>query len=565
MPGNTSRDKLRWPLGTEAPDGPTAFQNLATDIENTRVFVGSRQVKDTGVLNHTRAGRVLDATDFTNVLGLTTPVGLFNLGGLTNLGSGAALTNKGTVPFAPGITGAASEAALFAWSPTQVLYTNDTGANDPFRIKTGTVFGWHRSARRGTEQIIASKYRPGAGTAGWLLEQNTANQATFLVSVDGTAINAAVGATDVCDDRWHFIVGTFDGTVIRVYVDGVLDGVTTQSGFIFGPAVAFNIGGAGADAGTGTTLPHSGRVDEVGVTPDVLNEDEIRMLMCVKVPHGFTPGALTRTVRKAGMTVQRSVRGAPMVTGDFPATPLRLHNFTAAALTDAGSNNVPLAAVGGGVITDVSGADGARSGAMGFSGAHTGLGATDTGLPSGVTSRSYGAWVKTSTIAQQTVLVYGTLSGSQFTGIILDATGKPVFGGSFATAVSTIADGQWHFLVGVEENTPTDSQKIKGYVDGRLTAISTLIGNLVLAGANKFRVGADSGGATPFVGSIDGVFVENVALTPEQVLALYLKSARTLGISPAAPEYVERVDDTNLYVLCDGLEPQHTLEFEVTS
>ena len=59
------------------------------------------------MLGQIRAGRQLAVADFT-AMGLGTPVGLFNLSGLTNLGSGGALVNKGTVPFGVGVNGLAS-------------------------------------------------------------------------------------------------------------------------------------------------------------------------------------------------------------------------------------------------------------------------------------------------------------------------------------------------------------------------------------------------------------------------------------------------------------------------
>ena len=49
------------------------------------------------------------------------------------------LLNKGAVPFDVGINGQANTAAKFVGSTAQALYISDTGATDPFRIKTGSI------------------------------------------------------------------------------------------------------------------------------------------------------------------------------------------------------------------------------------------------------------------------------------------------------------------------------------------------------------------------------------------------------------------------------------------
>ena len=70
------------------------------------------------------------------------------------LGSGGPLVNLGAVPFGVGINGLAATAAVFAGSTGQALYIADTGAADPFRIRTGSWGCWFRTAKRGTEAIL---------------------------------------------------------------------------------------------------------------------------------------------------------------------------------------------------------------------------------------------------------------------------------------------------------------------------------------------------------------------------------------------------------------------------
>jgi hypothetical protein len=95
-------------------------------------------ILDVGMAGQIRAGRQLTVADFT-ALGLGQPIGLWNLSDLSNLGSDArALANKGAVTFDVGINGAAATAAKFTGSTGQGLYIADSGAADPYRIKTGS-------------------------------------------------------------------------------------------------------------------------------------------------------------------------------------------------------------------------------------------------------------------------------------------------------------------------------------------------------------------------------------------------------------------------------------------
>src|SRR4051812_25457850 len=177
--------------------------------------LSAAQVLDVGVLNQRRAGRQLTDADFTS-LGLAVPLGLWNLGDLTDVsGNGRVLANKGAVPFGTGINGNPTTAAVFSGSTGQALYVADTGAADPLRIKTGSFGCWCRTAKRGVAQTVMGK---GSNAArGWRLDVSTTAQ--IVASADGTLEIVAAGVSDVTDDRWHFVVATIDSTTQRLYVD----------------------------------------------------------------------------------------------------------------------------------------------------------------------------------------------------------------------------------------------------------------------------------------------------------------------------------------------------------
>jgi hypothetical protein len=516
----------------------------------------SGQVLDVGLSGQIRAGRQLAVSDFTG-LGLAQPRGLWNLSNLTNLGSdGRALVNKGGVPFGAGINGLNASAAVFAGSTAQALYIADSGAADPYRITTGAWGCWFRTAKRGTTQDLLGKWS-GANQA-FLASIGTNNVMSAFVSTTGSdASGFGAAVSDVCDDRWHFVVITFDGTTGRIYIDGVLDATSAVSGTIFAGAAPLNVGSRGADAGTASATPHFGRVDEAFISADVLTEDQIRCLYAAKLTH--TLGVVPTGVR---LNVRRRRKGATLVTADFTTQPLRLHNFTNGAINDEGSNGVAL--TGTGTLFLTSGADGSKDGAY----TYTGVGhvmATDAGLPAALTSRSYGCWFKTTSTANAAMLAWGTTSTGDaricnIGGNLVIYSGANNVGGTY------IADGQWHSVVVVEDNAAGDGVKRKLYTDGRLVGGGTALTSLVPGGANSFRVGASADGTIPFTGQIDGVFVTGYAMTTDEVLRLYAKGSQALAPSPKnAGDHVEALQSDGVLFIGDTLESQHTVDLGVTA
>src|SRR4051812_30331270 len=160
--------------GPAGPVGP-----IGSDLST----LAAATVLDVGMLNQIRAGRQLAAVDFTN-MGLSAPVGLWNLSDLTDAsGNGRALNNKGAVPFATGINGLANTAARFSGAVAQALYIADTGAADPFRIKTGSWGCWFRSSKRGTQQVLLSKYSGVNANNAWIF-QIIGNALALTVVID---------------------------------------------------------------------------------------------------------------------------------------------------------------------------------------------------------------------------------------------------------------------------------------------------------------------------------------------------------------------------------------------
>lgn len=535
--------------GPEGPIGPIG-QDLSV--------VTQMPVLNVGTPGQLRAGRQLTAADFTN-MGMSAPTGLWNLSDLTDAsGNGRNLLNKGAVPVDVGINGLAGTAARFVGLASQALYIPDTGAADPFRIKTGTWGCWFRTAKRGVYSCPIGKWGLSAGTNSWLMQIASTNYCQMLISATGNDYGALAGVTDVCDDRWHFLVCTFDGMMMRLYVDGVLDATGGWGSPIFSGPGPLNIGANGADAATAGGNCVNGRIDEAFVTPHVLSEDQIRNLYCIRIPH-----TLATTPKRVSLNVHRLRRNATLVLADFATQPVRLYNFSGGSLGDEGSNGAGLTNNGGAVST--AGADGAPGNAFTFLPGQS-LSATDTGLPTGTSPRSFGAWFKNTNFSGYPMIISWGGGSAGYMSLESDGRLKVVMPG-MQTAVygPFVGDGLWHHAVYVEENAPIDGLKGKLYLDGRLVGSSTEIGTITLGGANLFRVGAYATGTYNFLGQIDSVFVTNYALSGNDVYKLFAKGAQSLGVSPKNPgDHIERMDAAGLLATFDTLESQHLIDLSVT-
>lgn len=560
---------------------PAAGQYVVTcsagsaDITAPKYALYQRRIGDTGVVDQIRAGRRLTAADFT-AIGLSAPVGLYPLGDPGTAGQGHVdtsgnsrnLSTKGSaIAAAKGVTGIAQEALSFPGAVTDVLYRADTGAGDPFRITTGTWGAVFRCDKRNTHQEIISKIRVTGNQMSYGLSVQSDNKPRAFVSMNGSSYVLAQSNTDVADGRLHFAYATFDGTMLRLYVDGVLDAMAPATGHIFPSTAPFNIGGYNGDASTAVADPFCGVIDEAFVTGDVLNEDQINFLRAVAIPHGL-PGQVPTRV---DIAVRRAREGKIASSGDFiGGTARRIYSMSAGSLADTGANSANLTA-NGSVTGEGNGPDGSRRGAMYFDGSSAYLSATDSGLPSGGADMTAGVWFQTPAIGatHRTLVTYGTHANGprllyvQNTGLL--ATYDPVSGVAF-TSPMRVDDAFWHFGVIVYSYSDPVGIKRRLYLDGELVVSDTATPwSIALGGSNWLQYGrlAQSGGEM-FQGHMARGFIANWAMKHDEIQGLH-----TLSSMPGMPSlsdpgaHVEGIDTTNVYCLFDDVPMHHQVDLKV--
>lgn len=86
-----------------------------------------------------------------------------------------------------------------------------------------TVSAWVRPEQDRDQTIVSTLHSGGAG--GYLLELATDGTAWFQVATDGGVHRVSSTSTLLSEPgNWYHLVGTFDGSQVRVYVDGELQG-----------------------------------------------------------------------------------------------------------------------------------------------------------------------------------------------------------------------------------------------------------------------------------------------------------------------------------------------------
>lgn len=163
---------------------------------------------------------------------------------------------------------------------------------------------------------------------------------------------AGLGATPILPGTWHQIAGVYDGTVQKLYVDGVLIGSTNQSGNIAYTATAAFLGSAGGSANFFNGLIDEVRFWRVSRSAADLNQylhnglagNESGLVNYLR----FDEGAGLKAVDYTGHDRAGSLQGAEWIAENAPvaayaglAVPLfqTVHSTTAGSVTLNGAVN----------------------------------------------------------------------------------------------------------------------------------------------------------------------------------------------------------------------------------
>lgn len=340
-----------------------------------------------------------------------------------------------------------------------------------------TVEAWIKPNSIGAYQHVASRETFGAaGTGGgYELTVNNLGKLRFDVFHSHNTYTPVIGNTVLTAGQWYHVAGVFDGSQMRLYVNGVLDATVSNSN---GPASGTSSLKLGRNSGGNY---FNGLIDEVRISNTALYTTNFTPQMHLAASantKGLWKFDSDSVADSSGNSNNGSLQSGAAYSGDIPTGP-SYHS-----LSVNGTNayvQVP------------------NSSSLNITGAIT-----------------VEAWIKPNSIgtyqhilSRETFGVAGTGGGYELT---LNNVGKlrldlyhshntytPVIGNT------VLATGEWHHIAGV-----FDGSQMRLYVNGVLDAsVSHSTGPA--SGTSSVKIGRNSGG-NYFNGLIDEVRVSNAAL-----------------------------------------------------
>jgi hypothetical protein len=393
----------------------------------------------------------------------------------------------------------------------------------------------------GSTQVANARIFSHHGTtanSGYTFEMNATPNSNVYYFSWGTGAGFQCTATTIAltPNTWQHVAFTKSGTLLSLYVNGVLSTTCTGASATVANTVDLLYFGRLASSATGFW---NGSIDEVMFSTAALGPNEIAEL--------YRAGGGHRFAETISSTDLSSKKNLPFyIASDRPGTYLQatvgeslLTNYETEDTNLRGfwhleepNSTIKDSASLGNHLTVTNGAaffpGGYLAGARSFDGTNDYLTCTDaacggtTKLDPSTGSWSMGAWVNTTKVPTQMVIAKGTASGQYAYQVQIVNGGSPVFdllntantAYIEASASARVNDGFWHHVMGTYDGTTA-----KIYIDGVLQASSTTkVTPQVTDSTSDFQIGARTDCATCyFKGLIDEPFVIASAPSADQV------------------------------------------------
>ena len=337
---------------------------------------------------------------------------------------------------------------------------------------------------------------PGTNTVGFQLFWSSTTAIQWIVGTGASSATASFSVTATAGVTFH-LVGTYDGTQIQLFVNGVRQAVTALTGAISSSTNAPTIG-----AYNNSTHFFPGTIQWPALYSTTLAFTKI-------VAHYL-----------AGTTLygyQVSLIGAIRY--------YRLGEASGTSAQDYGSNALSGTYTGGftlaqtGLIFNDVGKSVSLNGSTGF------VSLPITALPTGSSSVSFGAWVSPAAAgAGDTMVMYlGNSTNGQFIYLAMNSSRQfYVSNGTVGTTVSSaVTLSTTHFVVAV-----WDGSKLYCYVDGSLNGGAGTSTTLTMTYGTA-KIGATNGATNFWNGKVQEAFIVSGVLSQAQITAL--NNMGTLG------------------------------------
>jgi len=403
-------------------------------------------------------------------------------------------------------------------------------SNSPLKGSNVTISFWimlfsltsgHAAGGATVNEMYPLSYTDGSADDGFEFYIGTSHHISFYAN--GLS-NAAASLTALSVGQWYHVVGTYDGSNVKMYINGVLEKTSAKSGSIsYSSVCALTIGHRSSCVGYDAYT--SGTIDDVRIYNRALSAQEVALLYAsgqVNVGHSAAP-------------TSAGANNAPLSNGlvgywtfDGPSI-----NWRANTVSDmSGSGNTgTLVSLG----TSTAPTAGKIGQALKFNGSSGNVSfATGTNIPVGNSNYTLSAWIKPTSLGGYGGIIgwgnYGTTN--QVNAFRLTESGSCTggqgvynywWGNDLKACTTLLTANAWHFVVAEFDGT---TRKI--YVDNTLIANDTPGSSHSVPNTSNFKVGqtcpvsvCTGNGGEFFPGSLDDVRIYSRALSAQEIQQLY--------------------------------------------
>ncbi len=489
-----------------------AYQNLnaywwSGTLDETRIYNRALSATEVGQLANFAPGPVaswsFDENSGTSVFDRSGNNATGTWGG-TNLDQWVA----GKYGAAGNFNGVSSYVNATAGSATATNFLQTDSFSVGAWVKTNTT----------ASQIIFSKQENVTNELIFALSTDASNHAQFNLAKQNVSGNVAVGSTVLSTNQWYYLEGTYNGSVINIYVNGVLDGTTTVSFTSATQALAaIDLG----RAYTGSTF-FNGQIDEVKVFNYVRNQTQMLDEM-----RGNATGVGSSVGTAGGATSANSIKS------NSASLYWKMDELNGSTANNTGSSGT----AGNGTVTGAvwqTGTNCKLNGCIYLDTNTDKVSAGDTAFTDGLTQMTVSMWINPTSLAAASEIFGKYNDGTQESFLISTA---PVSSSDLAiTVASSLTDvsnyyvttnlgltaGTWQQITIVYDGTQSSAtNRIKIYRNGILangTYTGTIPTSLTSGSTSNLILGnTDLSAYTALVAKYDEVQIIPAALTADQV------------------------------------------------
>ncbi|MDD5518917.1 MAG: LamG domain-containing protein [Candidatus Omnitrophica bacterium] len=378
----------------------------------------------------------------------------------------------------------------------------DCGSNEVLNASSSiSVSAWVKIGEIGRYQRIVQKKYGAPQYANYVLEFLSTDKVRFRLG-DGTNDHNFDSNSSLAVGNWYHLVGTYDGTSGKIYINGVLDSKKTDAFTIKKYTNNLNLGGIG------TSDTFKGLIDEVSIYNYARTAQEVRNDYNAGLAAHFGPKTDCDTDPGACMT-EGLVGYWDMEEGTGILTHDRSNNGNNGTLTSG-----PLWSSG---IVPLSGGK-SGGGALSLSSNYVNVGSAPA--ITGADTHTISLWAKFNTLSATQVLVANNIS-SPARGFTLEVgasqlvyfghgNGVDAGGWQFAISANTLSVNRWYHLVGV-----FDGSKATIYINGQEDGTASGVTYTEYTG--NVYIGRNNDGFTGVDGFVDEVRVYDRALSATEV------------------------------------------------